>query len=389
MNKRLTQLFALMAASLVWNLSTASPAQLPQYMAPAYAPASSSIGIASFRPNYRFHPQPARQHAPAPTRKSGWSYQPYPGVGVRSWPFPVSYQPVVTPWQGDHYYRTLAGGYRPYQPAMPMPWLANPGPRMGQWSVPAYPAMPLQPMRYRYLAGLPWGNAPVASNYPAYYRAPAPREAQNPFQRPDRRYIRGQFAANNPRFRPAQQPQRYTPVASSYPAYYRASAQREALNPFQRPDRRYIRGQFAANNPRFRQVQQPQRHVSPASYNGPRGMAYRFRPAAPSSFMPLNSAPVAVKPWQPRAPYANPVVQWQKSSPYRSPAHQFRPDPRLVQAPQSVLPGASKNGRPLIYSGYGRSFQQTVKGVVDGLVWRPLRGDSLAGDMQNGKASYQ
>ncbi len=313
MNKRMIQFFALMAASLAWNLTVASPVQLSQHMVPAYAPASSSNGIASFRPNYRFHPQFARQRAAAPTRQSGRLYPSYPERRADFWPFTVSYQPIVTPWQNSHYSQALAGGYQPYQLVIPMPWMANRGPWMGQRPVPAYPAVP---MGYGPLAGLPWGDAPpIALSYPTYYHALAPREAQHPFQRPDRRYIRGQFAANKPRFRPAPPSLGYAPVASNYPAYNLALAPRAAQNPFQRLDRRYIRGQFVAANPRFRQVPSPQRHVA-ASYNGPRRMGYRFRPVAPVYPAPLNYAPVAVIQWQPRTPHANPVVQWQKREPY-------------------------------------------------------------------------
>ncbi|WP_241086807.1 hypothetical protein [Candidatus Vondammii sp. HM_W22] len=297
------QFFALMAASLAWNLTVASPVQLSQHMVPAYAPASSSNGIASFRPNYRFHPQFARQRAAAPTRQSGRLYPSYPERRADFWPFTVSYQPIVTPWQNSHYSQALAGGYQPYQLVIPMPWMANRGPWMGQRPVPAYPAVP---MGYGPLAGLPWGDAP--------------------------------------------------PIALSYPIYYHALAPREAQHPFQRLDRRYIRGQFVAANPRFRQVPSPQRHVA-ASYNGPRRMGYRFRPVAPVYPAPLNYAPVAVIQWQPRTPHANPVVQWQKREPYGTPAYQFRSDPRLAQAPKRLLPGASKDGRQSAFPGYGQSFR--------------------------------
>jgi hypothetical protein len=274
------QIFAIVTGlsmlPLLIGSATAAPTGVPQYMVPAYMPASPTRSVASFRPQYRAQ-QPVRYLPVNATRQGRPPAGYYPVRRAVAWPLPVSYQPIarrmpppqVYPWM-RHRYPTAPGPLPGYQ-ARPMPRMAY-----GQ----SYPRR-----------AMPWGGPPPAYAYPGYrgYRPPMPVNYRQP-------------NAWMPPVRSAMRPSVY--------GYPQQQIVRPAMPRYQPMPARLARYQPYYNHPgaprnyRFRPA------PSAVAYQGsPISAAYPYRPSYPANynFRPdLRNSNSAINPWGPYAMRAAP-----------------------------------------------------------------------------------
>lgn len=272
---KMRQIFAILTGLSILPLfvgnASAAPAGVPQYMIPAYMPASSVRSVASFRPRYRPQ-QPIRYLPPVNTPGYGRpSAGYYPVRRAVAWPLPVSYQPIarwapppqVYPWIRPRY--PVAPGPLPGYQARPMPRMAYGQP---------YPRR-----------AMPWGGAAPAYAYPAYrgYRPPMPVNYRHP--------------AWMPPIRSAMRPPVY--------GYPQPQITRPAM-PLQQP----MPAQLARYQPYYNHPAAPQSYrfrpaPSAVAYQGsPVSAPYPYRPGYPANynFRPdFRNPNVARAPWEPYA----------------------------------------------------------------------------------------
>ena len=278
----LVMVAGLSAVSLLWGSAYAAPMGVPQHWAPAYVPASSSHGVASFRPQYR--PRPA---APIPQyyRNRGVPPQYSSARRPATWPIPISYRPIV---RAPRYPQPPPYAYRGYGQRWPVRFMPGAG-----YQGRPMPRMAYYPVRPR---TTPWGYRPYAYPGNRGYRPVAPvRYPQPNWVQPPRSVVRMPFYGNPP----AQWANRPATPYRQVPG--RLARYQPFLNP-QRVKRDY----------RFRPMSRAMAHQNypvprpyPVRMGYPTG--YQFRPG------PRLRSPVMVSP-RPNYVWPAPVVH-SKSSP--------------------------------------------------------------------------
>lgn len=247
----------------------AAPTGVPQYMVPAYMPASPARSVASFRPRYRAQ-QPVR-YLPVNTPRQGMppaGY--YPVRRAVAWPLPVSYQPIARRLPPPQVYPWGVRGF-PMIPSHMSGYQTRPMPRMAY----GYP----YPQR-----AMPWRGAQSA--YPGYrgYRPPAPVNYRQP-------------NAWMPPVRSAMRPPVY--------GYPQQRITRPAMPLHQPMPARLARYQPYYNHPAAHQNYRFRPAPSAVAYQGnPVSTPYPYRPSYPVNynFRPdLRNPNVGINPWGPYA----------------------------------------------------------------------------------------